>query len=117
MRLLLKFATLIVLMGIAFLSLRTSVELIDFNDKAGHIIAYFILMFVMSLAYWNGRKAILNSFLVSFLYGIMMEVGQYFVPGRSFSIIDMLANGCGSLLAAGILLLFGKKIILLFRIK
>ncbi len=117
MRLLLKLTTLGVLIGIAYLSLRPSVKLVEINDKAGHFIAYFTLMFFMGLAFWKRKTELFVAFSISAFYGLLMEIGQYFVPGRTFSFLDMLANASGALLATGFLLLFGKNIIHLLRIK
>jgi VanZ family protein len=109
--------TVCVAIGIAYLSLKPSVQLVEVNDKIGHFIAYFTLMFVMGLAFWNRKRELFMAFLISAAYGIAMEIGQYFVPGRSFSFLDMVANATGALLATGLLLLIGKNIIHLLRIK
>ena len=117
MKIVLRITTVVVLIGIAYLSLRPSVQLVEVNDKVGHFIAYFTLMFVMGLGFWKRKKELLMAFVISAIYGVLMEIGQYFVPGRSFSFLDMLANASGALLATGFLLLFGKNIIHLLRIK
>jgi len=117
MRIIFKILTLVVLVGIAYLSLRPSIQLVEVNDKVGHFIAYFTLMFVMGLGFWKKKRELLTAFIMSAIYGVLMEIGQYFVPGRSFSFLDMLANASGALLATGLLLLFGKNIIHLLRIK
>ena len=117
MKIVLRIATVVVLIGIAYLSLRPSVQLVEVNDKVGHFIAYFTLMFIMGLGFWKRKKELLMAFVISAIYGLLMEIGQYFVPGRSFSFLDMLANASGALLATGFLLLFGKNIIHLLRIK
>ena len=117
MKILLRLMTLCVLIGIAYLSLRPSVQLVEVNDKVGHFIAYFTLMFLMGLGFWKKKKELLRALVISAVYGVFMEVGQYFVPGRSFSFLDMLSNASGALLATGFLLLFGKNIIHLLRIK
>lgn len=117
MRIIFKILTLVVLIGIAYLSLKPSVQLVEVNDKVGHFIAYFTLMFLMGLGFWRKKKELLTAFVISAIYGVLMEMGQYFVPGRSFSFLDMLANASGALLATGFLLLFGKNIIHLLRIK
>ena len=117
MKIVLRITTVVVLIGIAYLSLRPSVQLVEVNDKVGHFIAYFTLMVVMGLGFWNRKKELLMAFVISAIYGVLMEIGQYFVPGRSFSFLDMLANASGALLATGFLLLFGKNIIHLLRIK
>ena len=44
--------------------------------------------------------------LFASLYGISDEVHQLFVPGRTFSIQDMMADGLGALAGQGLCLLF-----------
>ncbi len=70
------------------------------NDKIGHISAFFALMFLFK----QGWKSI--SFTIAFIlllnYGIGIEILQYFIPGRSFSIADMFADALGLLLGIGL---------------
>ncbi|VAX34714.1 hypothetical protein MNBD_NITROSPIRAE03-1402 [hydrothermal vent metagenome] len=65
-------------------------------DKFAHFVAYFI---TVSLCYCAFKREKL-SFLVFlgiavFLYGIAIEVVQYFLPYRDFSIGDIIANASG----------------------
>lgn len=117
MRNLLIVSTVIVALAIAYLSLRPSVQMVEVNDKVGHFIAYSVLMLNAGLAFWKRKRELIIVLLYVIGYGIVMEVGQYFTPGRFFSFLDMLANASGALLAGGLLLLFGRKIILLLGIK
>lgn len=110
-------AVVIVALAIAYLSLRPTANIGQINDKLGHFIAYFVLMFITGLAFWRGKSEVIAGLIFAAGYGMLMEVGQHFVPGRTFSILDMLANASGALLAGGFLLLFGKKIIHLLGIK
>ena len=55
-------------------------QLAEVNDKVGHFIAYFTLMFIMGLAFWKRKKELLTVFFISAAYGVLMEIGQYFVP-------------------------------------
>lgn len=117
MKNLLKISAVVVAIAIAYLSLKPSIQMVEVNDKVGHFIAYFVLMLNIGLAVWKGKKEVLVALLITTVYGVVMEIGQYFTPGRSFSLLDMLANASGALLAAGILLLIGRKIIILLGIK
>lgn len=47
-----------------------------------------------------GRRFLL--LLVVFVWGVLMEIGQRYVPGRSFEYADMLANGVGIILGVGV---------------
>lgn len=68
--------------------------LINFNDKLNHIISFVILAFLLEKAY-NIKNIWLNaSFLLCI--GAFIEVYQlFFVPGRSFSLKDFLADIIG----------------------
>ena len=58
-----------------------------------HLAEYTILGFLL----FNAKKNFNFSFLVSSLYGLSDEVHQYFVPYRTFSLFDLLADMIGSL--------------------
>jgi VanZ family protein len=62
------------------------------SDKTGHFIAYFILCLVV---YLNGVN-LGRAFILVVIYGIVIEAIQYFLPYRSFSFPDMVANSLGA---------------------
>ena len=66
----------------------------SYNDKLMHFTGYVILMNSCLFAYGTQpRKAVMFSMLL--LYSFMIEVIQYFLPYRDFSLLDLLANGLG----------------------
>lgn len=77
-------------------------------DKFIHIFLFFVLVFLYAKALathttdynkLNIRIAVL--FLLTFGYGIVMEfVQKNWVANRSFDVLDIVADGIGSLLAA-----------------
>ena len=67
------------------------------NDKVGHFIAYGTFALI-SLIYGSGRYKITHILLFNFLFGIIMEFCQGFVPGREPSGLDALANTSGIIL-------------------
>jgi VanZ family protein len=78
-------------------------------DKLFHFTAYFILGFLWArvlratnpmLSPKNGSQLVLPSFVNCFLYGFFIEICQYFLPYREFSIFDMAANGLGGFLGS-----------------
>ncbi len=73
-------------------------------DKAAHAMAYGILALLVGLTFTRGLQRWLG-ILGLFGLGGLLEIGQIYVPNRSASTFDMLANGIGILL--GVLLLFG----------
>lgn len=79
-----------------------------FNDLLMHFIGYSVAAISISFArpiwpLWQ-RAA----FLV--VYSIAIEIGQHFNPPRTFSGMDILANGSGVLLGLVIVLLLEKTI-------
>jgi VanZ family protein len=51
---------------------------------------------------FRNRKAAMPASLSMVLLGILLEIGQYYIPGRAFSYIDMSANGLGVLVGAAL---------------
>ncbi len=97
--------------GVVFLSLRPGADfpLSFWNaDKLGHFLAYLWLALLPALVIQSLIRMILLSLLLVSL-GMLLECLQIHVPGRSFSLADMIANTIGVLLgiAAGKLCRFG----------
>lgn len=64
------------------------------SDKAWHCMGYAILAAPLPLLFRNVRLlCIVSAGLI--VFGILLEFGQEFVPGRSFEVADMLANSAG----------------------
>ncbi len=68
------------------------------SDKVYHMLMYLILGAVPFLFSNNLRKVVLFV-IFSLSLGITLECLQYFVPNREFSLLDILANEVGILLA------------------
>jgi len=65
-----------------------------FNDKFYHGLAFFVLSFLLNFSFpKSGFKY--YSYLPLFSYGVLIEVVQFFLPYRSFSIADMIADAAG----------------------
>ena len=74
-------------------------------DKWTHLIMYGALSSVLLIdRRLNGAKMqwILVTILVAAL-GALLEVGQYFLPYRTFEWLDMLANALGAILGTAVL--------------
>ncbi len=81
-------------------SFQLSSSVAEGGDKTLHVIEYSILGF-LTLGCFKNRKllpVLILAFMISSLYGISDEIHQYFVPGREFSYLDILANTIGSFL-------------------
>lgn len=70
-----------------------------FSDKLDHAAAFAVLLLLACTAY-PGKNTVISASLL--LYGIFIEVVQYFIPGRSCSVYDLAADMTG--IAAGLFL-------------
>ena len=77
------------------------------SDKALHAAGYFLLFISCDIAYRNNNK-LAGKISVLFTFSLTMEILQYFIPNRHFSLLDLLANLAG-LSAASIVLLLLRK--------
>ena len=70
-------------------------------DKLQHFGAYLALSVLPAIGFQDRRRGILAG-LSMFVLGVLLEAGQYFSPGRSVELGDVIANGvgvsCGALL-------------------
>jgi len=107
----LRIGLVLLLLAIAYLSLSPTTTISVGNDKVGHFIAYGVLMINVGLVTLPNMKSFRNGIIFAVCYGMMMEIGQLYVPGRSFSMFDMLANVSGVGIGIIISILFGKRIL------
>jgi len=79
-------------------------KLFDFQDKAAHALAYYVLAvsFLRALLWHTGasihRKILFLAVVLSALYGLTDEWHQSFIPSRTASVDDWLADAAGALL-------------------
>jgi|LauGreDrversion4_2_1035121.scaffolds.fasta_scaffold1735395_1 VanZ family protein len=91
----LNLSLIVVFFVITYYSLRFPAdETLPTNDKLGHFLAYAALT-LNGLLRWNNKRKQGIWIGVAVFYGLLMEFGQGFVPGRDPSLNDMLANSCG----------------------
>jgi len=72
---------------------------LPYADKFLHFIIYAIttaLFFSVFSKKMSLLRALTASFLLSFAYGLFAEIVQIYVPLRSFSTTDLVANGLGA---------------------
>ncbi|MDI6798591.1 MAG: VanZ family protein [Candidatus Aenigmarchaeota archaeon] len=88
------------------------INTIDPTKFSFHVAEYSVLGFLL----FNATRNILFSVSISSIYGLGDEVHQYFVPFRSFSIFDLIADVIGSCLGVVFFLisrdLISKKLII-----
>jgi VanZ family protein len=90
---------------------KTKLITIPFFDKIVHIVLFAILSWLALNAFGSSRK-LWNTKIVGAicLYGILIEFVQlYFIPFRSFEIVDIVADTIGALLGLLILRRFKKE--------
>jgi VanZ family protein len=90
-----KIAFYIALITIEFLATTSTVHLEVVEsmwDKANHFIAFFTLFILLSFAY---KLSLLKRVLILVLFGIQIEIVQYFIPAREFSLLDIVADSIG----------------------
>lgn len=97
-----RISLIIVIIGIAWLSLTPKDTITVGNDKISHFIAYGCLMWNVGLLTFSKPKHFAIGILCCLAYGALMEFLQDFVPGRYMSLYDIFANAGGVL--AGCLL-------------
>ncbi len=93
-----KFLFYLALMVIEYLA-TTSVHIKVIEsiwDKANHFIAFFTLYILFSLSY-KDLKTLIKVILL-LLFGIQIEIVQYFLPYRDFSLLDVIADFIGIIL-------------------
>lgn len=76
-----------------------------FTDKAKHLIGYLILSFLLNFAIHFQKKfeklnirSGITAFMIIAVYGILDEIHQIFIPGRSFEWLDFLSDLIGGLI-------------------
>ncbi|MBL8286412.1 MAG: VanZ family protein [Rubrivivax sp.] len=72
-------------------------------DVALNVVGYVVLAFVLVLALfprWRGARALAFGSLVPALCSVLVEATQNYLPGRTPSAIDVLANSAGALIGA-----------------
>ena len=77
-----------------------SMKLPDTTLIVLHIIEYLILSLLLYRALNNTKinNALTLTILITIIYGFTDEIHQLFVPGRLFSIFDLMANSFGAII-------------------
>ena len=90
-----KLLLLICVIAIEFLATTTiKIEIVEsFWDKSNHFIAFFVLNILLSLAF--KKYSIIKKTLWLLAFAVQIEVVQYFIEGRYFSLMDIVADSIG----------------------
>lgn len=62
-------------------------------DKANHFIAFMVLFVLLSFGYKHLNLA--KKIMILSLFAVQIEIVQYFIPCRSFSLLDIFADMVG----------------------
>lgn len=83
------------LAGIEYLALTPQhIQIIEsFWDKQNHFLAFFVLYILLTYAYTT--VSVSKKVVLLILMGFQIEVMQYFIPGRFFSLLDIVADTIG----------------------
>src|SRR5690606_25246969 len=92
----------------ALSSVSTPVSLDDFplRDKGAHFLEYGLLGLLVAHAVrrtWprhHPARTLALAVVVTVLFGLLDEIHQAFVPGRSSDALDLVADGAGALVGA-----------------
>ncbi len=68
-----------------------------FNDKLNHIFAFFVLALLADFSFPE-NKFFIGIFFPLLGYGVTIEIIQYFLPYRMFSLFDVAADALGIVL-------------------
>ncbi|MGM0608800.1 MAG: VanZ family protein [Candidatus Muiribacteriota bacterium] len=66
---------------------------LTFSAKLNHIAAFCVLMFFLEMS--KNFKTTLNRVIFLFVYGVIIEFTQLFLPWRFFTLLDMAINLIG----------------------
>jgi VanZ family protein len=90
----LGFAVSVLLIGYLAFGQLEATPIASVNDKLEHAAAFLALAFLLDFAWphsgWHFRKA-----APLLAYGLFIELVQYFLPYREFSLWDLAADGLG----------------------
>jgi len=64
------------------------------NDKLNHIFAFFVLSLLADFSFPE-KKFFPAIFLLLMTYGLIIEIIQYFLPHRMFSLFDIAGDAMG----------------------
>lgn len=68
----------------------------SFWDKQNHFVAFLVLYVLIGMAY--RRFSTWSKIALLMLIAFQIEVTQYFIPGRFFSLLDIVADSIGIVL-------------------
>jgi len=85
----------ICIIAIEYLATTTqTIEVIEHSwDKANHFVAFMVLYILLSFGY--KYLSLIKKILILLTFAVQIEIVQYFIPGRDFSFLDIIADMVG----------------------
>lgn len=97
-------SSILVISYIAFLPNYNDLpELTSLSDVLNHFAAFFVLSFFLDRGF---SARIGSAFLILFIYGLFIEVVQYFLPNRCFDLLDVAVDMVGVVIYYALLRMF-----------
>ena len=80
-------------------------------DKVVHFFGFFVLSLLLfvTLKFYKVKNTYVIAFAASLLVGIFIEVVQLFIPSRSFSLLDIVADLFGIIVSLVLTWSFSKR--------
>jgi len=90
-----KYLFYICIIAIEYLATTTKeIEVVQNSwDKANHFIAFMVLFMLLSFGYRHLN--LIKKVMLLSLFAVQIEIVQYFIPCRSFSLLDIFADMVG----------------------
>jgi VanZ family protein len=95
-RLLFRIALMITLLAITYLAFTRPDHPVvpNISDKLNHLLAFYVLAFLLDFSFPSSELGA-GKFFVLLVYGLFIEVVQFFLPDRTASLLDLLADAAG----------------------
>ena len=101
---------LVVVTALTVLPLQEFPPAENINDKLSHLLAFLALAVVADYSFPD-KTFVVPKALPLLAYGVGIEIVQYFIPYRSFSVLDMMADAAGLIVYALLLPLFNRLVL------
>ncbi len=90
---------IILLAGASIIKLESSSQ--PGSDKVLHFIGFFILTLILIFTFesYKAKRSMSITFITALIIGFIIEFMQRGIPGRTFSLLDVLADLLGIVLA------------------
>ena len=90
-----KYLFFITIIAIEYLATTTQeIQVVQNSwDKANHFVAFMVLYILLSLGYRH--IGLVLKVAILFVFALQIEIVQYFIPSREFSLLDIVADMIG----------------------